>query len=130
MGGNWKSFYQQKFLDGKILQFFFFGLSVSMKFLYLGIVKKKNEKEIFIAVLLKNLNFFIQWILHKNYKTVFFAQLHVSTCPKLLLMELPIWQGNGQVFSCSTLISVLLMLEQYGWPNTSTPKNDFFPNSI
>ena len=73
MGGNWKSFYQQKFLDGKILQFFFFGLSVSMKFLYLGIVKKKNEKEIFIAVLLKNLNFFIQWILHKNYKTVFFC---------------------------------------------------------
>ena len=30
-----------------------------MEFLCLGIVKKKNEKEIFIAVLLKNLNFFI-----------------------------------------------------------------------
>ena len=57
MSENWKSFYQQKFLDGKILQFFFFGLSISMEFLYLGIVKKKNEKEIFIVIILKNLNF-------------------------------------------------------------------------
>ena len=39
-----------------------------MEFLCLGIVKK-NEKEIFIAVLLKNLNFFTYgecWILSKK----------------------------------------------------------------
>ena len=124
MSENWKSFYQQKFLDGKILQFFFFGLSISMEFLYLGIVKKKNEKEIFIVIILKNLNFFIHGEFYtKNYKIIFFAQLHVS--PEMLLMELPVWQGNGQVFSCSTLNSVLLMLEQYRCPNTSTSKNYF-----
>ena len=61
----------------------------------------------------------------KIIKQFFFAQLHVSTCPEMLLMELLIWQGNGQVFSWPTLISVLLMLEQYRYPNNSTPKNDF-----
>ena len=30
-----------------------------MEFLCLGVVKKKNEKEFFIPLLLKNLNFFI-----------------------------------------------------------------------
>ena len=40
-------------------------------------------------------------------------------------MELPLWQGNEYVFSCLTLNWVLLMLEQYGCPNTSTHKNDF-----
>ena len=44
-----------------------------MEFLCLGIVKKKNEKEIFIAVLLKILNFFIYGEFYtKNYKTIFF----------------------------------------------------------
>ena len=38
---------------------------------------------------------------------------------------LPIWQGNGYVFSQSGLNSVLLLPEQYGCPSTSTPKNDF-----
>ena len=63
-----------------------------MEFLCLGIVKKKNEKEIFIAVFLKILNFFIYGEFYtKNYKTIFFlAQLHVSTCHEMLLMELPI----------------------------------------
>ena len=98
-----------------------------MEFLYLGIVKKKNEKEIFIAVLLENLNFFMYGEFYtQNYKTIFLAQLHVSTCPKMLLMELPIWQGDGNVFLCTTLNSVLLIPEQYGCANTSTPQNDFF----
>ena len=56
-----------------------------MEFLCLGIVKTKNEKEIFIAVLLKNLIFFIYDEFYtKNYKTIFFAQLHVSACPEML----------------------------------------------
>ena len=83
-----------------------------MEFLCLGIVKK-NEKEIFIAVLLKNLNFFIYGEFYaKNYKTIFLAQLQVSICPEMLLMELSISQRSGHVFSCSTLNSVMLMLEQ------------------
>ena len=50
-------------------------------------------------------------------------------------IELPVWQGNRHVFSCSGLHSVLLLLEQYRCPNTSTPKIDFsltpfFPHSI
>ena len=40
-------------------------------------------------------------------------------------MLLPISHGNGHVFSCSALNSVLFLLEQCGCPNTSTPKNDF-----
>ena len=43
-----------------------------MEFLYLGIVKKKNEKEVFIAVLLENLNFFMYGEFYtQNYKTIF-----------------------------------------------------------
>ena len=39
-------------------------------------VKKKNEKEIFIAVLLKNLNFFIYGEFYiKNYRTIFFRTI-------------------------------------------------------
>ena len=42
-----------------------------MKFLCLSIVKRKNE--IFVAVLLKNLNFFIYGEFYtKNYKPIFF----------------------------------------------------------
>ena len=70
---------------------FFFGQSVSMEFLCSGIVKKKNKKSIFKAALLKNLNFFTYGeFCTKNHNTTFLAQLHVSTCPKMLLMELPI----------------------------------------
>ena len=62
-----------------------------MEFLCLSIVKKKSEKWIFIAVLLKNLIFFIYGEFYtKNYNTNFLAQLLVSTCPKILLMELPV----------------------------------------
>ena len=70
-----------------------------MEFLYLGIVKKKNEKEIFIAVLLENLNFFMYGEFYtQNYKTIFLAQLHVSTCPKMLLMELPMGLLSNSIF--------------------------------
>ena len=45
-----------------------------MEFLCLSIVKRKNE--IFIAVLLKNLNFFIYVEFYtKNYKTIFFRTI-------------------------------------------------------
>ena len=40
-------------------------------------------------------------------------------------MELPTWQGNRNVFSCSALNSVLLLLEQYGCPNIRNLKKDF-----
>ena len=47
-----------------------------MEFLCLGIVKKKNEKEIFITVLLKNSNFFIfDEFYTKNYKTTFYRTI-------------------------------------------------------
>ena len=60
-----------------------------MEFLHLGIVKGKNET--FVAVLLKNWNLFIYGEFYKkNYKPIFFKQLPVSTCPEMLLMELPI----------------------------------------
>ena len=46
-----------------------------MEFPCLGIVKEKNGKEIFIAVLLKNSNFFIYGEFYtKNYKIIFLAQ--------------------------------------------------------
>ena len=49
------------------------------------------KKEIFIAVLLKILNFFIYGEFYtKIIKQFFLAQLHVSTCHEMLLMELPI----------------------------------------
>ena len=45
-----------------------------MEFLCLGIVKRKNE--IFVAVLLKNLNFLIYGEFYtKNYKTTFFRTI-------------------------------------------------------
>ena len=54
-----------------------------MEFLCLGIVKKKNKKEIFIAVLWKKLIFFMYGEFYtKNYKAIALAQSHVSTCPK------------------------------------------------
>ena len=51
---------------------------------FLCIVKKQNENKFFIAVLFKNLIFFIYGQFYiKSYKTIFFlAQLHLSTCPK------------------------------------------------
>ena len=59
-----------------------------MEFLCLGIVKKKNEKEIFIAFFRKNLNFFIYGDFYtKDYKTIFLAQLHVSTLIKAGLYQ-------------------------------------------
>ena len=84
-------FYQQKFLVGKILQLFFFGYSISMAFLCLGIVKKKNEKQIFIAVLLKSLNSFIYDEFYtKNYKTIFFGTIAWKYTFRDVGMELPI----------------------------------------
>ena len=54
-----------------------------MEFLCLGIVKKKNKKEIFIAVLWKKLIFFMYGEFYtKNYKAIVLAQSHVSACPK------------------------------------------------
>ena len=107
-----------------------------MEFLCLGIVKKKNEKDFCSCSFEKFELFFIYAEFYtKNYETIFLSQLHVrSTCPEMLLMELPILQGSGHVFLCSTLNSVLLMLE-HGCPNASTPKNafsltPFFSNSI
>ena len=59
-----------------------------MEFLCLGIVKKKNEKEIFIAFLLKNLNFFLHGDFYtENYKTIFLAQLHISTLVRAELYQ-------------------------------------------
>ena len=55
-----------------------------IKRLHGGIVKRQNEKEIFIVVLLKNVFIYGQFYT-KNYKTIFFlAQLHVITCPEML----------------------------------------------
>ena len=92
-------------------------------------------KKIFIAVFLKYVNVFIYGEFYTKHKIIFFAQLHVSTCPRNVGIELSIRQGNEHVFSCSMLNLMLLMLKQYECPNTSTPKNDFsltpfFSNSI
>ena len=86
--------------------------------------KEVKWKRYFIAVLLKNSNFFIYGQFYtKNYKTITYKYMSRNVG-----MELPIWKGNENfqwVFSCSTLNWMLLILEQYGCPNTSTPKNDF-----
>ena len=43
-----------------------------------------------------------------------------------VVMELPIWEGNEHLFSCSVLAqAVLKLLERYGCPNTCAPNNDF-----
>ena len=42
----------------------------------MGVVKQKNEKKFFIALLLKNLNFFIYGEFDtKNYETMFFCRI-------------------------------------------------------
>ena len=62
-----------------------------MGFLCLGIVKKKHEKESFIAVLLKNLNSFIYGEFYrKNYKTIFFGTITCKYRSRNVGMELPI----------------------------------------
>ena len=52
-----------------------------MKFLWLGIIKKKKEKNVFVTVLLKILNFFIYGELYtKNDEIIFFRTI---TCKYL-----------------------------------------------
>ena len=43
----------------------------------------------------------------RNYKTIFLAQLHVSTCPEMLLMELPTWQCKGEGNNTMKVTTVL-----------------------
>ena len=70
----------------------------------------------------------------KNRKTTFFGTITCKYMSRNVGMELTKWQENEHKFSCTTLNWLLLMLEQYGCPNTSTAKNyfsltPFFSNS-
>ena len=55
MSGNWKFFYQQKFLDGKIFQFFFFEFSL---FKY---HKEEKWKRDFYSYSFEKIEFFSIW---------------------------------------------------------------------
>ena len=65
MSGNWKSFYQQKFLDGKILELFLFWLK---RFHGVSLFKyRKEEKWDFCSCSFEKLEFFDKWwILYKK----------------------------------------------------------------
>ena len=83
------------------------------------------------------IEFFLYMVnfIQKIIKHFFSRTITYKYMSRNVTMGLPIWQGNEHVFSCSTLKWVLSVLEQYGCPNTNTPKNDFsltpfFSNSI
>ena len=102
-----------------------------------GVSLLRYSKEVkwkrFLQLLFLNiLMFFIYGEFYtKHYKTIFCTITCKYMSPKC-------WNGADYMtrkWTCSTLNSMLLMLEQYGCPNTSTPKNDFcltpfFSNSI
>ena len=118
MSWNLKLFYQQKFLVEKILQqkkFLFWIKHFHVVYLLRYSKEVKWKRDFFIYG-----EFYT-----KNYKTIFFRTITCRCMSRNVGIELPIWQGNEHVFSCSTLNWLLLMLDQYGCPNTSTLKNDF-----
>ena len=74
MSVNWKSFYQQKFLDGKILQLFVFWIK---RFHGASLFKyRKEEKWDFYSCSFEKFEFFIYVEFYtKNYKTIFFRTI-------------------------------------------------------
>ena len=119
-----------KFLVGKNITAFFFWLKRFYRVSQLRYFKEERWKRLLLLLFFIHLIYseyvnFIQQIIENFYCTI------TSTYTSLNVgMELSIWQGNEHVYSCSALNSVLLLPEQYGCPNTSTPKNDFPLNTV